>query len=383
MANGQSRMVGNPFATRHSPFARLSGLRYRATRPALTIAACLLATPAAAHGFGQRYELPVPLSLYLVGAAAAVALSFVVFGLFVRRAHARLARGRYALSAAAVRRTIGHPAVLAAVRAGALGLFLVTVLAGLVGNQNPYRNLAPTLVWVVWWVGFAYVQAFLGDVWSLINPWRTAWDAADWLWRRLGRGRQLSLGLPYPPKLGAWPACLLLLAFAWIELVSPSAASPAYIAWLAIGYSILTWAGMLLFGRDAWLGNGEVFSLLFGTLARFAPTEARGGGLTLRPFGAGLLQAAPVSTSMMAFVLLLLAIVLYDGLIGTGEWALLEEALLPMLGGPTGPLRWRSRVAASSSCGFCSLPPTSASVPPWARSRGGIRAPWISRAASP
>jgi hypothetical protein len=37
---------------------------------------------------------------------------------------------------------------------------------------------------------------------------------------------------------------------------------------------------------------------------------------------------------MMAFVLLLLATVLYDGLIGTGEWAILEEALIPVLGGP-------------------------------------------------
>ena len=28
--------------------------------------------PAYAHGFGQRYDLPLPLSLYLFGAAAAV-----------------------------------------------------------------------------------------------------------------------------------------------------------------------------------------------------------------------------------------------------------------------------------------------------------------------
>jgi hypothetical protein len=342
MANGGCRTGRSPSSIRHSPFAirDRAGSSLRSPRPAaatLAIAACLLAAlmaPAAAHGFGERYELPVPLSLYLVGAAAAVALSFVIFALFVRRAHAPQARRRYALPAAAVGRTIGHPAVLLALRAAALGLFLLTVLAGLAGNQNPYRNVAPTLVWVVWWVGFAYVQAFLGDVWSLVNPWRTAWDAADWLRRRLGRGKALSFGLPYPPQLGAWPACLLLLAFAWIELVSPNAASPANIAWLAIGYALLTWAGMLAFGRDVWLANGEVFSLVFGTLARFAPTEARSGGLALRPFGAGLLRAGPVSTSMMAFVLLLLATVLYDGLIGTGEWGLLEEALLPLLGGP-------------------------------------------------
>ena len=36
---------------------------------------------AAAHGFGQHYDLPVPLWLYVVGAAATVAVSFAVVGL--------------------------------------------------------------------------------------------------------------------------------------------------------------------------------------------------------------------------------------------------------------------------------------------------------------
>jgi hypothetical protein len=189
------------------------------------------------------------------------------------------------------------------------------------------------------------VQAFLGDVWSLVNPWRTAYDAANWLYRRLRPGRELSPSLPYPPALGAWPACLLLAAFTWVELVSPSAGSPSHIAWLAVAYSILTWAGMLAFGRDTWLQNGEVFSLVFGTFARFAPTAASDGGLRLRTFGAGLLDAPPVSTSMMAFVLLLLVTVLYDGLIGTGEWGLLEEALIPLLGGPGEPASMLVRTA--------------------------------------
>ncbi len=42
-------------------------------------------SPVYTHGFGERYDLPVPLNYFLVGAAATVALSFVVIGLFVRR----------------------------------------------------------------------------------------------------------------------------------------------------------------------------------------------------------------------------------------------------------------------------------------------------------
>jgi hypothetical protein len=294
---------------------------------ALTAAACASAVPACAHGFGQRYELPVPLRLYLFGAAAVVALSFVVFGLFVRRAPAARARPQIDLLATPIGQIIGHPVVVLALRLAALGLFLVTILAGLFGDQNPYRNIAPTLVWIIWWVGLAYVAAFAGDIWALINPWRTTFDGAQRLYQRLGGRGALGLGLSYPQALGVWPACLLLLAFSWTELIYPDAAAPAHIAWLAIAYSVLTWAGMLVFGRDSWLDNGEVFSLVFGTFARFAPTEARDGRLLLRPFGSGLLDVRLVSISMLAFVLLLLATVLYDGLIGTGEWALFEGAV--------------------------------------------------------
>ena len=58
-------------------------------------------------------------------------------------------------------------------------------------------------------------------------------------------------------------------------------------------------AAWSLFGRDIWLRHGEVFTVVFGTFARFAPTQARAGPprqLLLRPFGAGLLDSAAVST---------------------------------------------------------------------------------------
>ena len=115
-------------------------------------------------------------------------------------------------------------------------LFIVVVLAGLFGDQNPYRNIAPTLVWIIWWVGFAYVAAFVGDVWRLINPWRTVFDAPNGSTGG-SRAQRSASGFAYPQALGAWPACLLLLAFSWTELVYPNAASPAHIAWLMIVYS--------------------------------------------------------------------------------------------------------------------------------------------------
>ena len=48
---------------------------------------------ALAHGFGQRYDLPVPLWLWAAAAAAAVILSFAIIGLFVTASPASAATG--------------------------------------------------------------------------------------------------------------------------------------------------------------------------------------------------------------------------------------------------------------------------------------------------
>ncbi|MGB3271826.1 MAG: hypothetical protein WBA66_02875 [Xanthobacteraceae bacterium] len=286
---------------------------------------------AEAHGFGQRYELPLPLSLYLYGAAAVVALSFLLLGLFVRQAPPPRTGWRFDLSATVIGRLLTHPVCVVTLKAVVLALFVVTIVAGLIGDQNPYRNIAPTLVWIIWWVGLAYVAAFVGDLWALVNPWHTVFDAVS---RLTGQSGAAPGYVAYPRALGVWPACLLLLGFAWLELVYPNAASPAHIAGLTIAYSVVTFAGMVVFGRDAWLRQGEVFSVFFAAFARFAPTEVRGGRLWLRPFAAGLRDARPVSPSMMAFVLLMLATVLYDGLSGTGEWAAVDGFLRGFWPGP-------------------------------------------------
>src|SRR2546430_17403261 len=51
----------------------------------LALVAWLAVTEAClAHGFGQRYDLPIPLAHYLWGAGATVAFSFVIFAVFLK-----------------------------------------------------------------------------------------------------------------------------------------------------------------------------------------------------------------------------------------------------------------------------------------------------------
>jgi hypothetical protein len=331
------------------------------------VATCVGPAPARAHGFGQRYDLPLPLSFYLFGTAAAIVFSFVVVGFFVRRTPRSLGYPHVDLRGHWLGRLLASPVLSVLLKLVVLGLSVATVLAGFWGNSNPYQNIAPTMVWVVGWVGLAYVSAFIGNLWATVNPWRTLFELAQSLYRRVGRGHELSLRLAYPAALGVWPAFALLLAFSWIELVYPSPAAPEHIAWLLVGYSVLTWTGMAVYGSQAWLRHGELFTVIFSLFARFAPTEVRvlepalceqcdahcrrpdgpcidcydclhragpeQWELVLRPFGAGLLGNRAVSASMMAFVLLVLSTVLYDGVLGTPEWSEVETALVALTPG--------------------------------------------------
>ena len=200
-----------------------------------------------------------------------------------------------------------HPLAIAALRAVSMFIFVLVIAAGLFGIQDPFLNLAPAFVWIAWWIGFTYLTALLGDLWSVLNPWKVI--------NPPGRFK-------LPSALGAWPAAALLLAFAWIEIVWHENAQPANIAWLAIGYSVLTWAGMFAFGREAWLKSGEVFTVYFGFIGRLAPIEWRANHeLYLRAPGAGLLDPRPLSLSEAFFVIVMLAVVTFDGLRETPLWA--------------------------------------------------------------
>ena len=319
-------------------------------------------TPAYAHGFGDRYDLPVPLWLYIIGAGAAVAFSFVVVGIFLRGSPGSKPYPRLNLLRWVPARVLVHPAALLPWRVASVVLFLLVITAGLIGKQEPTDNLAPTLVWIVWWVGMAYISALTWNVWSLINPWKIIFGWAESIWGVLGLGADLSLRKQYPKEFGVWPGFLLFLAFAWAELVFVDSAIPGHIARMAIIYSAITWTGMVIYGREQWLRHGEAFTLIFGFLARFAPLEIRtldsdvcrecpvdcqdmdvecidcdycfgnatngNRELNLRPFAAGLLRNEGVSVAAAATVVLLLSTVTYDGLTATPLWANIYDSVL-------------------------------------------------------
>ena len=366
-----------------------------------------------AHGFGERYDLPVPLDYFLVGAAAAVAFSFVVIGLFVRRQPAAARYPRLDLlgsawsrrlltgavlpvpvraAAAAVHAalalalgiallaadggrengvlTAGFAAVLllappvaaavvtgkvvtAPIKALSVELFVIVVATAFFGTDKPIENLAPTFVWIVWWVGLGYAVALLGNLWALINPWKIVYGWAEKLFG-LDDGPDAG-SQRYPADWELWPAAILFLAFAWLENVYSGASIPLNLGLLVLAYSIVTWGGMALFGKHRWLARGEAFTVLFGLFSRFSPSETRvphdafcgdcpqdcgptddgcvdchrcferavdagEGELNLRPYAVGLASPVRMTTAAGAFVIIALASVTFDGLTATEIW---------------------------------------------------------------
>ena len=278
---------------------------------------------AGAHALAQRYDLPLPLGFYLLAAGAAVAGTFVVLALAGRW----LKPVRAAPDPVLARGKIPRVVVVAG-QTASIALLILIVAAGLFGHQNPFKNLAPVAVWVIWWVGMALLCAFVGNAWTLLNPVAALFGFVEWVAERFDR--RVSLGLPYPAHLRAWPACLLLLVFAWLELVAPGRDVPRNIAIAILVYSALTFAGYAAFGRDVWLKNGDVFSVVFDLFGRFAPlrfSRERGWYWSLRPYAAALRTHQPLDASSVAFTLLVLGIVTVDGFMETPLWAAAVEQL--------------------------------------------------------
>src|SRR5262249_28249085 len=170
---------------RGSEFCLVAAARRLISIAAASLIASLLSTAVQAHGFGQRYALPLPLSFYVTAVCVAVVVTFLIVALFVRDVPRSQTYPRLDLTGYRLGRLIALPGVAFVLRLCGVGIFIITVVAGFRGQSDPYRNIAPTLVWAILWVGLAYVCAFVGNLWALINPWKTIFESVEVIYCRL------------------------------------------------------------------------------------------------------------------------------------------------------------------------------------------------------
>ena len=321
--------------------------------PLLALGFVLLTTPAYAHAFGDRYDLPLPLGFFAVGGAAAVVFSFAVVGMLVRGESRNVGYRRFNLFRFRWLQVVLSGPFLWPAKILSLFLLWLVVATALFGTTRAVDNFAPTFIWVIWWVGMGFFVALFGNLWALANPWKIIFTWAESLFQLAWPGQSLHLGFKYPQRWGVWPAVILFFAFAWSENAFSESASPRGLAGMVIVYTTITWVGMFVFGKQQWLRHGEVFSVVFGFLSRFSVTEVRVPDpracrdcsakdcrsedgecidcyecfqyaeqreFNLRPLAVGLGNTMALPPSVVAMVMLLLATVTFDGFSATPEW---------------------------------------------------------------
>lgn len=271
--------------------------------------------PIIAHGLVQRADLPIPEWLFAWAAAIVLVASFA--GLAVLWPKPKLQQPAWH-SLGPAGRTLGSHAVELAAGAAGLAALAVVVWAGYAGEQGSQDNLAPTVVYVVFWVGLAFASLLLGDVFRALNPWRAAGRTVGWVVGRLRGGRALEHRL-YPERLGRWPAALGLLLFTWTELVGRYGDLPSRIATCAVLYSAVTWAGMAVYGVETWGRRAEAFGVYFNLFSRLSVFETRDRVLGVRPPLGGLPRLDPLPGTV-AVVAVMIGTVTFDGLSQGAAW---------------------------------------------------------------
>jgi hypothetical protein len=277
---------------------------------AVTLAALAAPSSASAHGLAQRADLPIPTWLFAWAAALVLVASFLALAVLWTKPVFERAGERPLLRVPAVAEPI----------AGAIGIaaFVAVVYAGFAGNQTATANLAPTTIYVIFWVGIPVLSILFGDVFAPVNPWRAIGRGAGWLATRVA-GSSLPSAMAYPARAGRWPAALGILAFAWVELVYVNRSDPSTLAILALVYAAIMLIGMSLYGVDEWTSNGDAFAVVFGLYASMAALTWRARRLYLRLPLSGTPQM-PMVAGSVALVCVMIGTTAFDGFSQTSMW---------------------------------------------------------------
>jgi hypothetical protein len=293
--------------------------RLRRAGLAALLGGSVLALPdaASAHGIGGASDLPIPGWLFAWGATAVLILSFVALGVLWPKPRLESMGRRVAF-------TLPRFAEPAAAVLG-LALTAIVVVSALFGTTDTATNLAPTFVWVAFWVAVPLATVVLGDFYTALDPWRT-------IARVAGFGSRAAR--PYPERLGRWPAALGLALIGWMELVWLRRDDPRALGLMILAYGAIQLAGMARYGIGAWRRSADPFAVYTNVLSHAAPVVVEDRRVSLRAPLSGLpaLAAAPGTVPVMV---VLIGTTSFDGLSRGSLWAKIGPQL-GTLGGDLG-----------------------------------------------
>ncbi|HEX4734293.1 MAG TPA: hypothetical protein VH247_07760 [Thermoleophilaceae bacterium] len=299
-----------------------------------------------AHGLVGRTDLPIPKWLFGWAAAVVLVISFAALAILWPKPELQEERGkRWFRMPGFVEPLLGLIGVAA---------FVVLVYSGLRGAQDAQDNLAPTIIYVHFWVGMAVVAVIFGDIFRALNPWRAIARFVAWVAGRFSKG-EMPAPLEYPAKLGRWPAAAMIVIFVWVELAYVNRDDPSQLAIMAIAYAAVQLIGMSFYGIETWENRADGFQVLWTTYARLSPFHRHGRDLWVRPplNGAPRLDVIP---GTLALLVVAIGTTSFDGFSNGPVWASLGPDLSKFFGDLGFGLSARGELANSVGIiGMCSL----------------------------
>ena len=245
-----------------------------------------------AHGIGARGDLPLSVGTLAVVAGVAVFVSFAALLTGWKEPRfAAIAEGRtvFAVNPGAVISVTSITRTLGALAVG------VSLWSALFVEDSTVENIAPRMVYVLFWIVIPLSSVVFGDLWRLFSPF----EAIASLTKKFRHAR------PTSKQSGSlYGAAFFLLLFLWLEL---SFHRPAGRTPLAI--MLIVWVGWCsqgaVRGGTTWLGNNDPLAVLTRLMSSVSCFTVRANQLIVRRPIVGLADV-PTQRGLAAVVLVVL-----------------------------------------------------------------------------
>lgn len=266
-----------------------------------------------AHGLGGAKDLPVPASLAIAGAMAALVISFTVLAVAWRKPRYDAATQGRELPGS-VDRFVASPWFTGALRV--LGLvFAAYLAAAMVFGKDLVINPVFGVFYVLLWVGIVPASLLFGQFYRALSPVRTI----NLLFARASGGDPGKGVFRYPERLGYWPAALGLFAFVWQELVNLQSTYLVTVRlWLVIYLAVMI-VGAALFG-DRWLERADPFEVYSSLVARLSLFGRRADGRLVLRSPLANLDGVPAGPGLVGVVAVLFGSTAFDSYKDNVNW---------------------------------------------------------------
>ncbi|MFQ5646075.1 MAG: multiheme c-type cytochrome [bacterium] len=155
-------------------------------------------------------------------------------------------------------------------------LFILVIVAGLIGDKLSPYNIGPVITWNIWWTLIIVDAALLGRWWCLVCPWDALANIAQKL--SLGRVRQklFTLGLKWPKRLSNLHiASIFFILMTWMELGIGVTNDPVWTSYMAIFIALLAITMAVLYEKKPFCEHVCFVGRISGQYSMAGPLELR------------------------------------------------------------------------------------------------------------